>query len=157
LIEKNSVQIFLKNLIPKLLKAAVKGILWFFLLYFIPQLLFSDLGEGILPGYTEFLLTFAAVIVFFVVVSELLAGTIFQYALDVGKALAFMMLFIYALNGGFIVFDLPKELGSVRVEADLRVYLAMLLTVDFLGLARSVLQAVDFLARKTEQQLTIYD
>jgi len=155
LVEESGMQVFLKNLIPKALKATVKGILWFILLYVVPRLLFADIGEGIMPGYTEFLYTFAVVIVFFVVLSELAAGTIFQYALQVGKALVFMIFFIYALNGGFMVFDLPMEIGNARIEADLRVYLAMLLIVDFLGLTKSVLQAVDFLARKTEQQLPI--
>jgi len=144
-------QMFLKKMIPKVLKATVMGLLWFFLLYALPTLLLSELVEEVLPGYTQLLSTFAIVIVFFVVVSELLAGTIFQYAFNIGKALVFMAFFIYALNGGFIAFDLEM----VHIEADLRVYLAMLLTIDFLGLARSLLQAIDFLGKKTERQLAI--
>jgi len=155
LVEESGMQVFLKNLISRALKATIKGILWFILLYLIPQLLFADVGEEILLGYTEFLFAFAVVIVFFVVLSELVAGTIYQYALQAGKALAFMIFFIYALKGGFMVFNLPMDIGNARVEADLRVYLAMLLTVDLLGLTKSILQAVDFLARKTEQQLPI--
>lgn len=142
---------FLKKMIPKVLKATVMGLLWFFLLYALPTLFLSELLEEVLPGYTQLLSIFAIVIVFFVVVSELLAGTIFQYAFNIGKALVFMAFFIYALNGGFIAFDLE----FVHIEADLRVYLAMLLTIDFLGLAKSLLQAVDFLGKKTERQLAI--
>lgn len=142
---------FLKKMIPKVLKATVMGLLWFFLLYALPTLLLSELLEEVLPGYTQLLSIFAIVIVFFVVVSELLAGTIFQYAFNIGKALVFMAFFIYALNGGFIAFDLE----FVHIEADLRVYLAMLLTIDFLGLVKSLLQAIDFLGKKTERQLAI--
>ena len=149
--EDKGMQMFLKKMIPKVLKATVMGLLWFFLLYALPTLLLSELVEEVLPGYTQLLSTFAIVIVFFVVVSELLAGTIFQYAFNIGKALVFMAFFIYALNGGFIAFDLEM----VHIEADLRVYLAMLLTIDFLGLARSLLQAIDFLGKKTERQLAI--
>ena len=144
-------QMFLKKMIPKVLKATVMGLLWFFLLYALPTLFLSELVEEVLPGYTQLLSIFAIVIVFFVVVSELLAGTIFQYAFNIGKALVFMAFFIYALNGGFIAFDLE----FVHIEADLRVYLAMLLTIDFLGLAKSLLQAIDFLGKKTERQLAI--
>jgi hypothetical protein len=68
-----------------------------------------------------------------------------------GKALVFMGFFIYSLNGGFLELDFEM----VHIEADLRVYLAMLLTIDFLGLAKSLLQAIDFLAKKTERQLAI--
>lgn len=142
---------FLKKMIPKVLKATVMGLLWFFLLYALPTLFLSELLEEVLPGYTQLLSIFAIVIVFFVVVSELLAGTIFQYAFNIGKALVFMAFFIYALNGGFIAFDLE----FVHIEADLRVYLAMLLTIDFLGLTKSLLQAIDFLGKKTERQLAI--
>ena len=139
-------------MLPKALKATVKGVLWFFLLYVLPTLLLSQLPaqtEEVLPGYTQLLSTFAIVIVFFVVVSELLAGTIFQYALNIGKALVFMALFISALNGGFLEFDFE----FIHIEADLRIYLAMLLTINFLGLAKSLLQAIGFLAKKTERQL----
>lgn len=142
---------FLRRILPKVLKATVMGLLWFFLLYIIPTLLLTELAEEVLPGYTQLLSTFAIVIVFFVVVSELLAGTIFQHALNIGKALVFMAFFIYALNGGFLEFDFE----FVHIEADLRVYLAMLLTIDFMGLAKSLLQAIDFLAKKTERQLAI--
>ncbi|MDH5782646.1 MAG: hypothetical protein OEZ35_03135 [Candidatus Bathyarchaeota archaeon] len=149
--EDKGMQMFLKKMIPKVLKATVMGLLWFFLLYALPTLFLSELVEEVLPGYTQLLSIFAIVIVFFVVVSELLAGTIFQYAFNIGKALVFMAFFIYALNGGFIAFDLE----FVHIEADLRVYLAMLLTIDFLGLAKSLLQAIDFLGKKTERQLAI--
>lgn len=144
---------FLKKMIPKVLKATVMGLLWFFLLYSLPTLLLSELVEEVLPGYAQLLSTFAIVIVFFVVVGELLAGTIFQYAFNIGKALVFMAFFIYALNGGSVAFDLEM----VHIEADLRVYLAMLLSIDFLGLAKSLLQAIDFTAEKTERQLAILD
>lgn len=104
-----------------------------------------------MPSYTQLLRTFAIIIVFFVVASVLLAGTIFQHAFNMGKALVFMGFFIYALNGGFISLDFE----SIHVEADLRVYLAMLLTIDFIGLAKSLLQAMDFLAKRTERQLVV--
>jgi hypothetical protein len=155
LAENRDLQSFLKKMIPRVLKATVKGLLWFLLLFVLPTSLLGQFEVEALQGYTELFTTFAVVIVFFVVVSELLAGTIFKYALDVGKALAFMVFFIYALNGGFMVFDMPLQLGTARIEADLRVYLAMLLTIDFLGLARSVLQALEFLAVKAERQLAI--
>lgn len=148
---EDSLRRFLKRILPKVLRATIMGLLWFFLLYVLPTLLLSELVKGVLPSYTQLLSVFAIVIVFFVVVSELLAGTIFQYAFNIGKALVFMAFFIYALNGGFIAFDFE----FLHIEADLRVYLAMLLTIDFLGLAKSLLQAIDFLAKKTERQLTI--
>ncbi|MFQ6086626.1 MAG: hypothetical protein ACE5OV_01255 [Candidatus Bathyarchaeia archaeon] len=148
---ENGIQRFLRRMLPKVLKATAMGLLWFFLLYVLPTLLLSELAEEVLPGYTQLLSRFSIVIVFFVVASELLAGTIFQHALNIGKALVFMAFFISALNGGFLTFDFEM----VHIEADLRFYLALLLTINFLGLAKSLLQAVDFLSKKTERQLAI--
>ncbi len=141
----------LKEILQRILKAAVMGLLWLLLLYVLPALLLSEFAGEVFPGYTQLFSTFAIVIVFFVVVGVLLAGTIFQHIFNVGKALVFMGFFIYALNGGFVAFDVEM----VHVEADLRVFLAMLLAIDFLGLAKSLLQAVDFLSRKAESQLII--
>ena len=141
----------LRKILQRILRATVLGLLWFLLLYVLPTLLLSEFTGEVIPGYTQLFSTFAIVIVFFVVISALLAGTIFQHAFNIGKALVFMGFFIYALNGGFVAFDIE----IVHVEADLRVFLAMLLAIDFLGLAKSLLQAVDFLSRKTESQLAI--
>lgn len=130
------------------------GLLWFFLLYVFPTFLLCQLptqAREMLQSYTQVLSSFAIVIVFFVVVSELLTGTIFQHVLNIGKALVFMAYFIYALNGGSIAFDFE----SMHIEADLTVYLAMLLVIDLLGLAKSLLQAINFLVKKTESQLAI--
>jgi hypothetical protein len=145
--------LLLKKILPKILKATVLGLLWFVLLYALPTLLLSEFAGEVFPGYTQLFSTFAIVIVLFVVISELSAGTIFKHAFNIGKALVFMGFFIYALNGGFVAFDIE----IVHVEADVRVFLAMLLAIDFLGLAKSLLQAVDFLAKKTESQLAILD
>lgn len=147
---ENDIRKFSKRILPKALKATVMGLFWLFLLYVLPTLFLSQLptqADEMLPDYTQLLRSFAVVIVFFVVLSELLAGTIFQHALNIGKALLFMAFFISALNGGFVAFNFE----SVHVEADLRIYLAMLLTIDFLGLAKSLLQAIGFLSKKSER------
>ncbi len=141
----------LKKILPRVLKGIIKGLIWFFLLYFLPTLLLSGLVEEVFPSYPQLFSTFAIIIVLLVVISELLAGTILQYALNIGKTLMFMALFIYALNGGFMAFDFE----ILHIEVDLRVFLAMLLTISLLGLAKNLLQAIDFLAKRTEHQLAI--
>ncbi len=151
LLFEDGVSGFLKKFLPRVLKGVVKGLVWFFLLYFLPTLLLSGLVEEVFPSYPQLFSTFAVIIVLLVVISELLAGTILQYALNIGKTLMFMALFIYALNGGFMAFDFE----ILHIEIDLRVFLAMLLTISLLGLAKNLLQAIDFLAQKTEHQLII--
>lgn len=109
----------------------------------------SQFAPEIFSSYEQLLPVFVAIILFFVVASELTSGTIFQHGFNIGKALILMIFIVYALEGGIISIDIM----NMHLLADLRVYLAMLLTIDLLGLAKSVLQAINFLSEKTESQL----
>lgn len=109
----------------------------------------SELAPEIFSSYEQLLPVFVAIVLFFVVASELASGTIFQHAFNIGKALILMIFIVYALQGGIISIDIM----NIHLLADLRIYLAMLLTIDLLGLAKSVLQAINFLSEKAESQL----
>jgi len=143
-------------MLPRIVKAAIRGVLYFVFLYVFPMFLISQVS-GFAPelfaGYGQLLNLFVAVVIFFVVASELTSGTIFQHAFNVGKAIILMIFFVLALNGGIVSLNLNVEGMPINVWADLRVYLMMLITIDLLGLAKSILQAVNFLSEKTEQQL----
>jgi len=141
-----------RKMLPRIAKAVVKGVLWFVFLYVVPMFIISGLSEfapEIASTYGKLLNVFVAIILFFVVASELTAGTIFQHALNIGKAIILMIFIVLALEGGIVALDFQR----VHLVADLRIFLAMFLAIDFLGLAKSVLQAVNFLSEKTESQL----
>jgi len=133
---------------PRISKALVKGFVWFLLLYAVPMFIFSTAGipVNLLPGYTQLLGVYAAIVVFSVVVAELLSKTVFQHAFNMAKAIVLMVFFFYSLNGGLVAVNL----GTVHIMVDLRVYLAMLLTINFLGLAKNALQTLDFLSERAE-------
>jgi hypothetical protein len=140
------------------MKAAVKAVLYFVLLYLVPSLLISQLSEfapELFADYSQLLRLFVAVVIFFVVASELTSGTIFQHAFNIGKAIILIVFFVLALGGGIISLNLNFESVPINIWADIRVYLMMLITIDLLGLAKSVLQAVNFLSEKAEQQIPI--
>lgn len=139
-------------MLPRVIKAVIKGILWFIFLYVVPMFMISSLSQlapEIFSTYEQLLPVFVAIVLFFVVASELTSGTIFQHAFNIGKALVLMLFIVYALQGGVISIDMM----NFHLVADLKVYLAMLLTIDLLGLAKGVLQAINFLSEKTESQL----
>jgi len=139
-------------MLPRIAKAVIKSLLWFIFLYVVPMSIIARLSEfapEIFSSYGQLLPVFVAIILFFVVASELTSGTIFQHAFNIGKALILMIFIVYALQGGIISIDIQ----NIRLVADLRVYLVMLLTIDLLGLAKSMLQAINFLSEKTESQL----
>jgi len=136
-------------MLPRIAKAVIKGILWFVFLYVVPMFIISKLSEfapELFSSYGQILPLFVSIILFFVVASELTSGTIFQHAFNIGKALILMIFIVIALEGGIITLDFQ----GFHLLADLRIYLAMLLAIDLLGLAKSVLQAINFLSEKLE-------
>jgi len=152
LFESGSIKSLFRKMLPRVVKAIVKGLLYFVFLYVLPKFLISSLSDfapSIFASYGLFLDVFIVIILFFVVASELTSGTIFQHAFNIGKALILMIFIVYALGGGIMSIDFE----NVHVVADLRIYLVMLLVIDFCGLAKSVLQAINFLSEKAEKQL----
>lgn len=155
--EHGSSKTFLRKMLPRIVKAVVVGLLYFVLLYVVPMFLVSQASEvapELFSGYGQVVTLFAAVVIFFVVASQLTAGTIFQHALNVGKALILIIFFVVALDGGIIKLDLNIVEGlPIAITADLRVYLMMLIAIDLVGLAKSLLQALNFLSESAEREL----
>jgi len=132
--------------------AIVKGVLYFVFFYALPVFVVTQVSQfapDIFSRYLEVLQAFAAILIFFVVAAELTRGTIFQHALNVGKAIVLLVFFVLAFSGGII----DTTVRGIHIRADLTVYLLMLITIDLIGLAKSLLQAVDFMHEKAEQQL----
>lgn len=152
MVEKANTKSLFRKMLPRIAKAVIKGILWFVFLYVVPMFIVSSLSAfapEIASRYGRLLPVFAAIVVFFVVASELTSGTIFQHAFNIGKAIILMIFIVIALEGGIVALDFQ----GFHLWADLRIFLAMFLTIGFLGLAKSVLQAVNFLSEKAESQL----
>jgi hypothetical protein len=137
---------------PRIAMAIVKAVLYFVLFYALPVFVVSQVSQfmpEIFTRYSEILQVFVAVLILFTVAAELTKGTIYQHAFNVGKAIVLLVFFVLAFSGGII--DVTVQ--GVHIRADLTVYLLMLITIDLLGLAKSVLQAIDFMHEKAEQQL----
>jgi len=137
---------------PRIVKAVIKGLLYFVFLYVLPMFLITQLSEfapELFASLGQLFNVFAATVIFFVVASELTAGTIFQHAFNVGKAIILLIFFVLALNGGIIELDIK----GIHIWTNLTTFLMMLITIDLLGLAKSILQTINFLQEKAEQQL----
>lgn len=142
-------------MLPRIAKAAVKGILYLIFLYIVPLLIVAQLSAiapDMFSTYIGYLTIFAAIIIFFVVASELTAGTIYQHALNIGRAIVLIFFFILVLQGGIVSRDFVAQSYNFHFVVDLRIYLAMLISIDLLSLGKSVLQAINFLSQRVEQQ-----
>ena len=133
-----------RNFTFKALKATVKGIL-FYGIYFVLWMFLAPIAE-IIPGFQQMVETFVIVYIIFIIIGELTSGTIFQYCFNVAKALFVIGYLIFSLNGG--IFGLTLE--NVSLMIDLRLFLAIAMLLGLLGLAKSVLQAVNYMSEKAE-------
>jgi len=153
--ENQTAKSFLKKMLPRVIRATIKGLLYFVLLYLVPMLIVSQLSAlapDIFANYMQYLTIFAAIVIVSVVASELTAGTIYQHAFNIGKGIILIVFFILALQGGIISQDFAMGDFRLRFMVDLRIYLAMLIAIDLIGLAKDVLQALNFLSERTELQ-----
>jgi hypothetical protein len=128
----------------KALKATIKAVL-FYVIYFVLWTFIAPIGE-IIPGFQMMVEAFVIVYIIFIIIGELTSGTIFQYFFNVARALFVIGYLIFSLNGG--IFGLTFE--NVSLMVDFRLFLAIAMLLSLLGLAKSVLQAVNYMSEKAE-------
>jgi len=153
MVKTETVRSPLRRIAPRALKATLWGTITF-LLYYLPYK-FLIMPLFMFPGVTDlvseaFFYVFLTIVVFFAVIIKLFSGTIFQHAFGIARALILMIYFIYAFRGGIIA--LAPSVGGVtfNIMLDLRIFLAMFILINLLSLGKSLLQAIDFLARERE-------
>lgn len=134
----------IRNFTFKALKATVKGIL-FYVIYFVLWMFLAPVSDMV-PGLQQMIETFIMVYILLMIVGELASGTIFQYFFNVAKALFVIGYLIFSLNGG--IFGLTFQ--NVSLMVDLRLFLAIAMLLSLLGLAKSVLQAINYMNEKAE-------
>ena len=133
-----------RNLTFKALKATVKAII-FYVAYFFIWTFLAPASE-IVPGLQQMIEIFVMVYICLMIVGELTSGTIFQYFFSVAKALFVIGYLIFSLNGGI----LGLTFQNVSLMVDLRLFLAIATLLSLLGLAKSVLQAINYMSEKAE-------
>jgi hypothetical protein len=134
----------LRRRIVKPVKAAVKGLI-FCIVYLILQQFLSPFF-GFVPGLEQIVQTFAIVYIALTIITDLTADTIFQPFLNTSKALFVIVYLILSLKTG--IFSLTVE--SMNIVVDIRLFLIIAMLLGLLGLARAVLQAIDYASEKAE-------
>mgnify|MGYP000704591501 CR=1 FL=1 len=153
-----------KNIAGRIIRAIVVGVITYITAYVIPMM-FLQPGFGFMEEYVEIegpdprtlLVTFASIAVFFAVAIELTKGTILQHVFSIGRGVAMLFFFIYATSGGVIrmAIDIPEGMApiplSIFLTLDISLLLAIIIGIDLLGIAKSVLGAIYFLSEKEEE------
>ena len=117
-------------------------------LYAVYAILWQRLGPMfmLLPGFQQMVEAFVVTYIVLLVGSLLTSGTIYQYFFNVAKALFVIGYVMFSLKTG--VFELP--LGGISVSVDLRLFLMVAMLLGLLGLAKTILQAIDFISARSE-------
>jgi hypothetical protein len=100
----------------------------------------------LIPGLQGMLQTFVVVYVALMIVGNLTSGTVFQHVFSAARCGFVMAYLIVSLNSG--IFD--YTFGTVSLMVDLRVFLVIVMMLEILGLAKSVILAIDFVSQKAE-------
>ena len=142
--KKNDFRSNLRKMIFKALKATIKGVL-VYAIYFIAWGFIAPVTQ-IVPGLQASLETFVAVYVVLMVIGEFTSGTVYQYFFGAAKALFVVAYLIMSLNGGIM----SMTFEGIKLLVDLRLFLVITMILSLLGLARSVIQAINFMSEKAE-------
>ena len=136
-----------RNLSIRILKAGVKAVL-VYVAYFIFTLLTQQVYE-LIGEYSPFIEGFFIAIAVFVFLIEFSSGTIFKYMLEFARSLFVIFYLIIALKSGII----DVNIQNVTLILNLQFFLLMLISINLIEIARTVLSAIDFLHEKAEGEL----
>lgn len=132
-----------KKMIPKILKASIVAVVLYFLLFYVPSVMMSNLiPSEYMPSFE----VFAALTIFFFSITQLASGTIFQYVFGAIRAFAFLILFAHVLGSGLIT----GNFGPMSFSVDFRVFFGMLIATELLDFGKSVFEAINFISEKVE-------
>ena len=139
-----------KNLVKdvsfRVAKATVKAIL-IYLLYFLLAPMLAPLFEMV-PGFIESIEAFVAVYIVLMILGDLTAKTVFQHFFSTARALFFMGYLLLSMGDG--VFSTNYESFSLTVN--LTLFYTIAATLSLLGLARTILHAINFMHEKADAE-----
>jgi Ca2+/Na+ antiporter len=144
---KSGLKASLRKYTGKALKATIKGVL-FYAVYFVLWMFVAPFATMI-PGLQQSIETFVAIYITLMAIGELMAGTIYQYFFGAGKAMFVILYLMLSLKGGIM----GMTIENINLLIDLRLFLAIAMLLSLLGLAKSVLQAINYVNDKAELTL----
>ncbi len=128
----------------KALKATIKGTI-IYSIYLLISLLLAPVSQ-LIPGIQEMLEAFVVVYVVLMILRELTAGTLYHHILGAAREVFVIGYLIFTLNGGLF----GMTLQGMTFQIDLRLFLTVALALGLIGLARTVLQTIDYMNTKAE-------
>jgi uncharacterized ion transporter superfamily protein YfcC len=145
--EKKSGQSNVKNVAFRVVKATLRVVVVYLLYFFLAPLLAPIFK--LVPGFAGTIETFVVVFIVLMVLGDLAERTIFQCFFSTARSLFVIAYLILSLGDGII--NVGFENFSLSVNLTMFCTIAVLLSL--LGLARSVLQAINFMNERAESSI----
>lgn len=142
--ENNHLKKRIRTCVLRVLKATVKATV-VYVIYIVLARLMAPISM-VFPGFQQIIATFVAVYIVLMVIGDLASGSILQHIFNAVKASFVIVYLVFTLNTG--IFD--YTFGSLNLIIDLRLFLVVAMFLGLLGLAKSVLQAINYLNEKSE-------
>jgi hypothetical protein len=142
--KKKNIKTGPRKIILNALKATVKSLL-FYMLYCVGWLFLAPFAEMI-PGLRQTIETFALIYIALVIVSQIAAGTLYQYFFGIAKTLFVISYLIFSLNSGIM----NVTYQNVALQVDVRLLLVVAMMLGLVGLSKTVLQTINFASKRAE-------
>lgn len=133
-----------RRILLKIIKASVKAAI-FCVGYLLVSQFLAPISQ-LFPGFQQMIEAFVMVYVILMIIGDLTSGTIYAHFFNAAKALFVIGYLLLSLRGG--VFGATFE--GLSLTVDLRLLLSIATLLGLLGLAKSVLQAINYMSEKTE-------
>lgn len=135
------------SILRRALKAAIKGAI-LYVAYFLLSQFLAPLSEFV-PGFQHIVETFGTVYIILIIVAELTSGSILQHFFNAAKALFIIAYLMVSLGTG--IFSLTFQ--GLNFVVDIRLFLIIAMLLGLVGLAKSVLQTINYVNEKAELAL----
>lgn len=125
-------------------KATIKGSI-FYGVYFVLSQYMAPIFT-VVPSFQQTIESFVIAYTVLLIAGELTGGTVYQHFLNVAKALFVVGYLMLSMKSGVI----ELTLSSITIAVDFRLILTAAVLLSLLGVAKAVLQAVDYMSEKAE-------
>lgn len=142
--EKKKSKNLVKDISFRVLKAALKAIL-VYLIYFLLAPMLTPLF-GLIPGIMESIEAFVAVYIVLMLLGDLAERTVFQYFFNTARALFFTAYLLLSMGDGVI----STGYDNFSLTVNLALFYTIAVTLSLLGVASSILQAINFMSERAE-------
>ncbi len=142
--EKKKSKNLVKDISFRVVKATLKAILVYLLYFFLAPMLTPLFG--LLPGIMESLEAFVAVYIVLMILGDLTEHTVFQYFFSTARALFFMAYLLLSMGDGAI----STSYENFSLTVNLTLFYTIAVTLSLLGVASSILQAINFMSERAE-------